>query len=82
HVERIATSTNGGDGTAFLSRNRAPMTLPAAGVVYALDTADLFDERKSMQMRRYVHHQGARNPWRTRFTTGTTHHAWRRAFSL
>ncbi|MFZ9890048.1 MAG: hypothetical protein ACO3JL_21330, partial [Myxococcota bacterium] len=27
HVESIATSTNGADGTAFLSRNRAPMPL-------------------------------------------------------
>lgn len=81
HVERLAPPAAGGDGTLALSRNRAPLALPASGVVYTLDVAALHDVRAVLQARRHLHHQGGHNPWRTRIANGTQHQAWRRAFS-
>lgn len=68
-----------GVGSTSIVRCRAPMRLPAPGVVHELDVGALLDERRRTSARDYLHHASRPNPLRVRLTTGTQHRRWRRA---
>lgn len=65
-------------GSTSLVRCRAPMLLPAPGIVHELDVGALLDGRRRAGARAYLHHASGPNPLRVRLTTGTQHRRWRR----
>lgn len=65
-----------GVGSTSWVRCRAPLTLPAPGLVHELDVASLLDERRRGSARIYLHHASRPNPLRVRVTTGTLHRRW------
>ncbi len=65
--------------TTSMVKARAPLTLPAPGVVQELDVGALLDARARSRARDFLHLASRPNPLRVRFTTGTLHGRWRRA---
>lgn len=66
----------------MLTHCRAPLLLPAAGVLRWLDERALTDARARQRARRFVHVVGARSPLGVRLETGPVRDRLRRALHL
>jgi hypothetical protein len=76
-VKKTALVHERGVGAHVLTQNRAPLTLPAPGIV-----EESRDDATKSAARDFVHHVGDKNPWRVRLENGVVVRRWRRLVGL